>query len=83
MRSILSLQSDISKSWKTMSKSAPCKNCPDRCVACHDRCEKYQAWHAERVELNRQIAADGLIGAPTDGRMRRKTRVIKLFKGRY
>ena len=24
-----------------------CKGCPDRALACHDHCERYQAWRAE------------------------------------
>lgn len=31
---------------------APCKGCPDRSPACHDRCEKYRAFHEERVRVN-------------------------------
>lgn len=27
-----------------------CKDCPDRHVACHCECEKYQAYHAQQVE---------------------------------
>lgn len=27
--------------------NAPCKNCPDRYPACHDKCQKYQTWLAE------------------------------------
>ena len=23
---------------------APCKNCPDRYVGCHDKCESYTEW---------------------------------------
>lgn len=26
----------------------PCMNCPDRYPACHGKCEKHQAWKAER-----------------------------------
>ena len=36
--------------------SAPCKNCQDRKLHCHDRCEKYLAFkkdHAEYVRLIR------------------------------
>ena len=31
--------------------NAPCKGCPDRYPACHDHCERYQAFHAERVRI--------------------------------
>lgn len=26
----------------------PCKNCPDRSTACHDTCERYQAYNKHR-----------------------------------
>ena len=26
------------------SKKPPCKDCPDRHVACHSTCEKFKAW---------------------------------------
>ena len=28
-------------------KGSPCKGCPDRKPACHDKCERYQIWLAE------------------------------------
>lgn len=28
----------------------PCRNCADRHVGCHGRCEKYKAWQAEHEE---------------------------------
>ena len=31
---------------------APCKNCPDRSLGCHDHCEKYKAYKQEHKELN-------------------------------
>lgn len=37
---------------------APCKDCPDRCMACHDNCPKYQAFVAEKhriSEIKRQL----------------------------
>ena len=33
----------------------PCKECENKgCGNVHDSCESYQAWSAERQELNRQ-----------------------------
>lgn len=26
----------------------PCKDCPDRKLRCHDSCERFQSWKAER-----------------------------------
>lgn len=34
----------------------PCKDCPDRRLACHDHCEKYKAFDAERKRVH-EIAA--------------------------
>ena len=31
----------------------PCMNCPDRYPVCHGKCEKYQAWKAERSKVIR------------------------------
>ena len=33
-----------------MSK-APCKNCPDRYLGCHDHCEKYKEFDDERKRI--------------------------------
>lgn len=32
---------------------APCKDCPDRFLGCHDHCEKYIAWTTRRKEIAR------------------------------
>ena len=29
----------------------PCKDCPDRHLGCHSKCERYKAWKKEREEL--------------------------------
>lgn len=36
---------------------APCKDCPDRHAACHDKCEKYQAFKAECFKYNLKVEA--------------------------
>lgn len=30
---------------------APCKDCRDRVLKCHDSCEKYKAFKAERQDI--------------------------------
>ncbi len=39
-----------------MKETAPCKDCPDRHLACHDSCEKYKEWrerhHAQLKHLD-------------------------------
>ena len=31
--------------------NAPCRGCPDRHMACHAECSKYQEWNAERQAI--------------------------------
>ncbi len=31
--------------------NAPCKDCVERTVVCHDSCERYQAYNLERVKI--------------------------------
>lgn len=31
--------------------SAPCKDCPDRVVGCHSKCEKYISFRKQRDEM--------------------------------
>ena len=31
--------------------NAPCFNCTERHVGCHAECDKYQAYHAERLKV--------------------------------
>lgn len=31
--------------------NVPCKDCPDRHLACHDTCERYKAFAAWRAEV--------------------------------
>lgn len=35
---------------------APCKDCEERELGCHDRCEKYQTFREARKEFNRKVA---------------------------
>lgn len=32
----------------------PCKDCPNRYPACHDKCEKYKAWKSRLDEVNKR-----------------------------
>lgn len=36
--------------------NAPCKDCSDRYLGCHDKCEKYQKFHKECFEYNMKFA---------------------------
>lgn len=33
---------------------APCKDCPDRYLGCHDHCDKYKAFDVERKAIQEQ-----------------------------
>ena len=41
-----------------MTVNSPCKDCPNRSLACHDRCEKYKAFKAKLDEGKRRKALD-------------------------
>lgn len=55
-------------------KIAPCKNCPDRYVGCHDKCESYTEWakaaRSERLALDKddrmRNAINEILGRPAD-----------------
>lgn len=61
----------------------PCKDCPDRHQACHDRCEKYKAFSAERAKSNKYNREKNEILMSDHGRrdiwrrMRGQTRKIR------
>ena len=33
----------------------PCRDCPNRKIGCHGKCEKYQGWNKEHSQLNKNI----------------------------
>ena len=55
-------------------KIAPCKNCDERAVGCHGKCERYTEWakaaRSEREALNRddrmRNVVNELLGRPAD-----------------
>lgn len=40
---------------KVDSLIAPCKDCPNRYLGCHDKCYKYQAFRQARDEYNEMV----------------------------
>lgn len=40
---------------KIKQPNAPCKNCSDRVVGCHAKCEKYIAWKNNYQEINTRL----------------------------
>ena len=61
----------------------PCKDCPDRHQACHDRCEKYKAFAAELEKAKKYNNEKNLFTMSDHGRrdiwrrMRGQTRKIR------
>lgn len=49
-------------------RTSPCLGCPDRHTACHDTCEKYQAYRQGREELYEQRVKGIEIAAYIKGR---------------
>ena len=41
--------------------NAPCRDCPDRHEACHDHCDRYKAYKAERERIRLERQASGHI----------------------
>lgn len=39
---------------------APCKNCDQRKLGCHDRCEKYQEYNKYREEVRKYLRNGGM-----------------------
>lgn len=54
---------------------APCKDCPDRVVGCHGKCEKYQAYRVEVDELKLERAKKNYEHDPVNAYLR--TRKVK------
>lgn len=50
----------------------PCKGCPDRHEACHDRCERYKGWKAahdaQRIAIREEKDLDATLNAGTFAR---------------
>lgn len=58
----------------------PCKNCGDRFIGCHGKCEKYKAWRAEYDEINKKRNLDILLDRhfkETKSRLRRVNKYAK------
>ena len=43
--------------------TAPCRGCPERHEACHDRCPTYQAYKAEREAIRKERAFEMILVA--------------------
>lgn len=51
--------------------NAPCKNCPDREIGCHSKCNKYSQFRKERdEELDRKRREDDVAYAIATGMYR-------------
>lgn len=59
----------------------PCKNCPDRYPACHEKCEKYQKVKVARDERREAIRKENTaIGYIVDGVRNKQDRIAKRRK---
>ena len=47
--------------------NAPCKDCPDRALACHDTCSKYQAFLRENNNRKALISAERALNQTLNG----------------
>ena len=61
---------------------APCKDCPDRTVGCHGRCERYQAFR-ELKEKECAWRHEQYVMDTPSADLERKTRRKLLQKARY
>lgn len=52
---------------------SPCKDCPDRVVGCHGKCEKYKAYRVEVDNLYRLRAEKNYAHDPMTGYLRTRT----------
>lgn len=42
---------------------APCRNCTERCVGCHSKCERYRAFRSKRKSQQDALRAEKQRGA--------------------
>lgn len=63
--------------------SVPCKDCPDREVGCHGRCEKYKAYDLDRQRIRtaRQMEHENVC-VRIAGAIRIKNEIYRKQKGR-
>lgn len=43
-------------------KMSPCKDCKNRCIGCHGKCELYHAWKKEESRIHMKVMAKTHIG---------------------
>ena len=57
---------------------APCKDCLERCVACHATCERYRKWRAD-FDTFKEKVIDAKI-KEADVVRRRNEAVVRMFR---
>ena len=45
---------NFQKHWG-IQMNAPCKDCPERYLGCHQNCEKYQDYRKKQTEFNEKV----------------------------
>lgn len=58
----------------------PCKECADRFIGCHGKCEKYKTWRAEYDEINKKRNLNILLDRHFKETKSRRNRVNKYAK---
>lgn len=53
-----------------MKPQAPCKDCDERYLGCHDRCEKYKEFSDKVLEWNKQLNSIKYTEAYFEGKSR-------------
>lgn len=58
----------------------PCKNCPDRSTACHDTCERYQAYKEHRQGISEARAKQNFLRNYFTDAMNKSERIKRLHR---
>jgi hypothetical protein len=45
----------VHRAFVTPNIEPPCKDCPDRVVGCHSKCEKYKSYKRNNTEAKKDI----------------------------
>lgn len=58
---------------------APCKDCAERHIACHDTCEKFIQWHTEWMELRKNRVEYLSKFLQTDKKLQKGSKAMRKF----
>ena len=61
---------------------SPCKDCPNRVLGCHSRCQSYQAYNKANMERNdKRVSYDLIMSDNEIQRLKTKTYFRRLKNG--